>query len=378
MTATKGPRPLYGVVGESRGDLKVARLDPRSLRPLRGRKLQILGYFTAWAFSPDRSRLALGTACQAGVGLGTLQLIDLRRMRSIGCYTIGGYDGGDVAAVAWPTSDRLLVVTHSPTHSPVEILVIDLRARRIIHRTPLEGAVLRTARAGDRMVLLTGRTYLGEAQRVLVADTRGSVRVVDMEVPSASDLVVEPSGRRAYLVSAGTVAEIDLDTFAVAYHELREQTSALKRFFAWLVPAAEAKNVPQERRGALWLRGGVIASFGAHVTFERHTFSSVPAGLKLIDTSTWTVRTVDEQVGSAWLAGDVLLATGAKEIGLVAYDRVGAKRFQLFRGRSATPIESYGGKVWVNVGRSSVFQVVEVRSGRVLGPRPLPTLFIDR
>ena len=314
------------------------------------------------------------------MSLGTLQLVDLRRMRSVGCYTIGGYDGGDVAAVAWPTSDRLLVVTHSPTHSPVEILVIDLRARQIIHRTPLEGAVLRTARAGDRMVLLTGRTYLGEAERVLVADARGSVRFVDMEVPSASALVVEPSGRRAYLVSANTVAEVDLDTLAVAYHELSEQKSMLGRFFAWLVPAAEAKIASRQIRGALWVGGGVITSFGSDTTIDGRTISSVPGGLRLIDTRTWTVRTVDEQVGSASLAGGVLLATGAKEIGLVAYDRSGTKRFQLLRGQSPVPIESYETKVWVNVGRRPALRVVDVRTGRVLGPRraPLPTLLVER
>jgi hypothetical protein len=380
MAATKGPRPLYGIVGESRGDLKVARLDPRSLRPLRGRKLQLLDRFTAWGFSPDRSRIALGAACQAGVRLGTLQLVDLRRMRSVGCYTIGD-TAGDVAAVAWPTSDRLLVVTRSPfVGVDAEILVIDSRARRIIDRTPLEGVALTTARAGDRLVVLTGRTYYGEAERVLVADARGSVRFVDMEVPSASALVVEPSGRRAYLVSVKTVAEFDLDTLAVAYHELSEQKSMLGRFFAWLVPAAEAKIASRQTRGALWVGGGVIASFGSDTTIDGRTISSVPGGLRLIDTRTWTVRTVDEQVGSASLAGGVLLATGAKEIGLVAYDRSGAKRFQLLRGQSPVPIESYETKVWVNVGRRPALRVVDVRTGRVLGPRraPLPTLLVDR
>jgi hypothetical protein len=341
----------------------------------------MLHWVSAWAFSPDRSRIALGTACQAGVSLGTLQLVDLRRMRSVGCYTIGGYSAGDVAAVAWPSSDRLLVVTRSPfVGVDAEILVIDSGARRIIDRTPLEGVALTTARAGDRLVVLTGRRTYGEAQRVLVADARGGVRFVDMEVPPASALVVEPSGRRAYLVSAATVAEVDLDTLAVANHALSDQKSMLGRFLAWLVPTAEAKIAPRETRGALWLGGGVIASFGSDTTIDGRTISSVPLGLRLIDTRTWTVRTVDEQVSSASLAGDVLLATGAKEIGLVAYDRSGAKRFQVLRGQSPVPIESYESKVWINVGRRPTLRVVDVRTGRVLGPRraPLPTLLIER
>jgi hypothetical protein len=53
MTATKGPRPLYGIVGEWGSDPKLARLDPRSLRPLRGPTLDVLHSVDAWAFSPD-------------------------------------------------------------------------------------------------------------------------------------------------------------------------------------------------------------------------------------------------------------------------------------------------------------------------------------
>jgi hypothetical protein len=237
------------------------------------------------------------------------------------------------------TPNRVLAVAHSP----LQVVLIDTKARRIIERTPLEGVWLSSARAGDRMIVLTGRTS-DRSERLVVADTRGGVRSIDVETPRATDVVVEPSGRRAYLVSGGIVADIDLDTLAVAYHELREPVSLFRRALAWLVPAAEAKEFHREYRRTLWVGGGLIASFGSDVTYEGRRFSSVPVGLRLIDTRNWTVRMVDEQVSSALLAGDVLLATGDTEIGLVAYEFNGTKRFQLFQGRSVAPIEATGAR----------------------------------
>jgi hypothetical protein len=369
-TATDNPKPLYGIVGEWRRDAKLARVD-RSLRPVRGPKLEIIDPVSAWAFSPDRSRLALGTACQAGVSLGTLQLVDLRRMRAVGCFAIGR-----VAAAAWSRPDRLLAVGSSP----LQIFLIDPKSGRILDRTAVEGVeLMRGVPAGDRLVVLAGRTYFGEAQQVVVADARGNVRFVDMEVPSASALVVEPTGRRAYLVAAGTVAEVDLDTFAVAYHELLERASTRGRRVAGLAPAAQTTSAPTEIRRALWLGGGLIAFFGSDVTIDGRTVTSVPVGLKLIDTRTWTVRTVDDRVTNASLAGDIILATG-DEIGLVAYDLQGTKRFQLFRGRSLSVSETnYRGRAYVYVAGRIAPRVVDLSTGHLVGiqRRPLPFLLLN-
>jgi hypothetical protein len=364
----KDSKPLFGIAGEWR-EQKLVRVDRRSLRPLPGPSLEIFKGVSTWAFSPGRSRLALGTACQAGISLGTLQLVDVRRMRPVACFAIG-----NLRALAWPTPNRLLAVVDSPLH----VVLIDAKAHRIIHRTPLEGVWVSSARPGDRLLVLTGRSF-DEPERLVVADARGSVRTVKLDAPRASDFVVDPNGRRAYVVSGATVAEVDLDNLAVAYHQLRERTSVLGRVLAWLVPAAEAKEVQREMRRTLWVGDGLIASFGSDVTTDGSRFTSVPVGLRLIDTRTWTVRMVDEQVSFALLAGDVVLAAGTREIGLVAYDRNGTKRFQLFRGRSLAAVETYRGRAYVDVGRRAP-QVVDVRTGRVVGPRraPLPTLLVDR
>jgi hypothetical protein len=355
MTATKGPRPLYGVVGEWR-QAKLARLDPRSLRPLRGPTLDVLDSVGAWAFSPDRSRVALGAACQAGLSLGTLQLVDLRRMREVGCFGIG-----PVAAAAWSRPDRLLVVAYSP----LRIFLIDPRAGRILRQAPIDGAgPAEIARVGDRLVVLTKRA-LGEPERLVVADARGSARSVDIGVRGASDLVVGSGGRRAYVVSTETVAEVDLDRLAVADHEVREHVSARGRRLSALGPTARAKEVSLAFRRALWVGGGLIALTGYDATIEGRRISSRPVGLKLIDTRTWTVRTVNDQVSNAVLAGAVLLTTGGRE-GLAAYDARGVKRYQLFGGRHVAVMETYGGRAYMNVGSKFVPKVIEVRTGRVL------------
>src|SRR5918992_371641 len=127
--------------------------------------------------------------------------------------------------------------------------------------------------------------------------------------------------------------------------------STFRRLLTSLVPAAQAKEYHRAVRRSLWAGGGLIASFGSDLTIDGRRFRSVPVGLRLIDTRPWTVRMVDEQVSSALLVGDVLLAAGADEIGLVAYDLNGTKRFQLFRGRSVACVQSYRGKAWIDVGR---------------------------
>jgi hypothetical protein len=367
----KVPKPLLGIVGEL-GDSQLARLDPSSLRPVRGPKVDVLDWGGAWAFSPDRSRVALGAGCQAGVSLGTLQLVDVRRMRSAACFVIGGYGGG-TRTIAWPTPNRVLVATRSP----LQVVFIDANARRIIQRTTLEGIWLSGAQAGDRMVVLTGTR--DRSERLVVANARGGVRSVAVQAPRATDFVVDPSGRRAYLVSGSTVAEVELETLSVAYHELHEPVSLFRRALEWLVPAAQAKEFRREYGRTLWVGRGLIASVGSEVTYDGGRFSSVPVGLRLIDTRDWTVRMVDDKVSSALLAGDVLLAAGAAEIGLVAYDLNGSKRYQLFRGQSVAPLESFRSRVWVGVRRpTGLFKIVDVRNGRVVGSGPLPTLLVER
>jgi hypothetical protein len=189
---------------------------------------------------------------------------------------------------------------------------------------------------------------------------------------------VDDGGRRAYVVSTSAATEVDLNTLAVADHELREHVSARGRRLAALGPTARAKEVLLTQRRALWVGSGLIALTGSDTTIEGRRFSSRPVGLKLIDTRTWTVRTVNDRVTNAVLAGAVLLATGGRQ-GLAAYDVRGIKRYQLFGGRRVAVLETYGGRAYMIVGSKAVPKVIDVRTGGVLAraQAPLNMLLVE-
>ena len=55
---------------------------------------------------------------------------------------------------------------------------------------------------------------------------------------SVPGLAVDPEGKRALVIPAGgRVAEVDLDSMEVAYHELSEPVSLWGRLRNWLEPA---------------------------------------------------------------------------------------------------------------------------------------------
>jgi hypothetical protein len=117
------------------------------------------------------------------------------------------------------------------------------------------------------------------------------------------------------------------------------------------------------------------------------------AGLSLIDTRNWSVRTIDRGATEVRVEGDLLLATGSswdpatrKEdaIGLAAYGLDGRRRFQLVDDRG----------VWVRTGLRrprlrrraptepalSSLRVVDLDAGcpaRGERARPLPWLLLD-
>jgi hypothetical protein len=265
------------------------------------------------------------------------------------------------------------------THSPLQIFLIDPSVGRILAQTPIENAGrAEITRMGDGLVLLAERG-LGRPKLLVAADAGGVVRAVDIDLGDATDLVVDPGGRTAYAVSVTSVAEVALDTLAVAYHPVRAQSVALGRRPAAIAPEVKAKEVTFVIRQAFWVGGGRIAFTGFDATFDGRRVSSTPVGLGLIDTSTWTARTVDSQVGSAVLVGGVLL-TGDHEGGLVAYDLRGVRRYRLFAGRQAAVTGSFAGRAYVNVGRRRVPVVIDARTGRVLSGQAvqLPFILVER
>lgn len=225
------------------GDL--VRVDPRSYRPLPGPRIDLGIHGYSWTFSPDRSQLAIG-----GFASG-LRFVDLERFETVGDLR-ENRRGGLVVGIAWPKPRRLLAVVQEPWGAGlVSLAVVDPVERRVLEWRTLSlsaGAVRAVpSRSGLALLLAplakSGRETVGPARLVFI-DARGKARSVVLKqvlmgqepVPGGRwgtvlrlwqpGLVLDPAGRRVFVVSGGApVAEVDLRTMRVAYHELREPIS---------------------------------------------------------------------------------------------------------------------------------------------------------
>jgi hypothetical protein len=127
-------------------------------------------------------------------------------------------------------------------------------------------------------------------------------------------LAVDQVADRAFVVGQGTpVADIDLDTLAVAYHDLSTPVSLIGRVRAWLEPTASSKAHPSgPTRTAAWLGDGRLLISGYDVDIQtvggKLQLRAMPAGLKVIDTRDWGVRTIDSNATSFVVAKRRLLA----------------------------------------------------------------------
>jgi hypothetical protein len=98
-----------------------------------------------------------------------------------------------------------------------------------------------------------------------------------------------------------------------------------------------------------------------------------PAGLGLIDTRDWTVRTIDSSAGDVRVADGLLLATGGTPpLGLAAYRFDGSPRFRLLAGRQAWIGQVHAGRAYVGVAGSDSVSVVDLATGDVVGRRAAP------
>jgi hypothetical protein len=184
-------------------------------------------------------------------------------------------------------------------------------------------------------------------------------------------LTFDPSGR-AFVVGAGDepVAEIDLRTMEVTYHEPSQSSSFLSRFRNWLEPQAEAKlPLTGSFRNALWLGDGHIAVWGCDSALAGgNRVDARTAGLSILETSDWTTRTVDPDAWHAAFSGDRLLATHGATGGLTAYTTAGEQLYQAFTGQNVGVAATFGSRAFIAPNRGLV-RVIDVRSGRIIGAR---------
>jgi hypothetical protein len=401
------------LVPSAQKPLRLARIDPGTLRPLPGKRISVGSGGCAprsggeacwsippWTVSPDRSLLAVGRNERRGVR--SLRVIDPKRMRVVADIRVGG---GAVGGLAWLTRRRVLAVQEVCCSERQRLVVVDLAGQRVVERRALPGSVHGVGRTSRELVLLLAPANAIGAARLAIADRSGAVRVVrlrrilagverldrsghrvEQRLPA---LAVDPEGRRAFVVEPGLVAEVHLARLAVSYHELAQPASVLARLRDWLDPAAQAKGASGPARSARWLGNGLLAVAGA----DQESFTDargveqtriLPAGLGLVDTRNWKVRAVDRGATDFLVAGDLLLASGwswdsvtgeVRSIGLAVYGFDGRKRFQLFPGDQAWVARVYDGRAYVGIsrpdGRQEPLRVVNLVAGRVVGERAL-------
>jgi hypothetical protein len=389
-----GTGPLLGLVYE--GAWRLAHIESDSLEAS-GRRVYVGPNSGSWAFSPDRSLVAV--AAQTVTGRSVVRIIDAVSLAQQAMVRLT-YDSG---AIAWPARNRLVAL--SPGRygaSIVEVVSYDPLARRVVHRRKVTGTLLRTARTPDGLALLLAPADEGMGQaRLAVVDRDGRVRTVALDLIAGwtqpdgepyvfsqrvPGLAVDPEGGRLFVVPAESRAlEVELATLTVRERPLSERVSLLGRLHNWLEPAAQAKASDGPVRYARWLGGGMLAVTGTdgkatvrNSRVERQEWR--PAGLQLVDTSPWSVRTIDERASSFVLADGLLLATGSSvtyesgtetrsSMGLVAYGRDGDERFALFPDREPWIAGVVEGRAYVGFGGGSgqTLSVVDLATGQVVG-----------
>jgi hypothetical protein len=355
------------VLGMNYANGQLAWYDSTTLQPLPGRKV-FMRSACIWAFAPTRALLAYSNCDD-----GTLAFVNARAMRGAGSLDVGGL-AGQLTQLTWLRADRLLAVVTRDGASA--LAVVDPVKRKVVRRVELPGSVSGRAALHDgRVAYLVGHTGSFGPARVAVADAEGAVQTATLDriaVGSVFDeeartptgemreagFAVDVDGNRAFVVSPSEllVAEVDLATLAVSYHGT---TRAL------------AKAIDGPTRDALWLGDGMLAVAGADfhtvVKGDETTVETTPYGLQLVDTRTWTSRTIDPRVtyiqavpgGALAMVGPVDRAHEA-----VAWGSDGAVRYRLsVPARGWVDVE--GSRGVVCSGEHAV-RVVDSATGRTL------------
>jgi hypothetical protein len=375
---------LLGVARDD-GAGSLVRVAPVSLRPLPSPGLHLHAPLEAWALSPDERRLAAVTNRGS-----VLQLIDVERMRSLGRLRTSAR--GSPAAVIWPRRDRAWIVLAGSGCCAVgttTVVTVDPIAQRVLARRRLASGLVRLTASPDGPVLLVAPpTVIGPASLVTV-DAAGAIEQLPLDGVSAGlmptefapsvervrtpGLAVDADRRRAYVVSSRPyVLEVDLRRRRVSGHRLSARPSLVDRLRELLEPSAGAYAQVGPVRDAAWIGQGRIAVSGydgdavwrsdAGVEGERR-----PAGLHVIDTRNWSIRTLDDQASSFVAAAGLLLTSGPQGRGLTAYAPDSGQRDHLLEGRQAEIVATAGSLVYVRTPPERALQVIDLARGRVVG-----------
>jgi hypothetical protein len=284
--------------------------------------------------------------------------------------------------VGWVSPDRVLAVA-GEGFGRQRLLWVDAKSRKVVARRAYSGWNVNSLTVPGGLAVAVGPNEGVGPLRILLVDENGGIRTIvvdgikagaeyaepDAEPPGqvlTPAITVDHEANRLYVVAARglLVAEVDLASGAVDYHSLGA--------------SASKGNVDVWWRHAVWAGDGRIAVTGDHWPSpqgRRLPDGPVPFGIRMIDTRTWTIATLDPRPDSMHVAADTVLASGTRffdggqrteSTGLLAFDETGRRAFTRFRGRPVTLLGSRGtlGYVWIR--RTRTAHVIDMADGRTL------------
>jgi hypothetical protein len=384
---------LTALVWETSGS-RLVRLDSSTFAPLKSSSR--IGFYDGWVRSPDGKQVAVATHPYntSREWPSTLRFADARTLKwSPRRIPLGGAFRGAL----WPNPGTLLALTTNDCCTlDLTLATIDVRAGAVRARQTVAGPVGTIARGTDSLVLLSHDRDAISPVRLTVVGADASIRTVRLErilsgilLPDASQvgdqqtpgLAVDPDGGVAYVVGGdGLVAAVSLTDLSVSYH--RPATSLLARAVGWLTPAAAAKAVNGASRSARWLGDGLLAVTGSDGTAAKNadgtiTFEYRPAGLQIVDTRSWSIRTINS--GADWIAvaDGMLLTTGGTTRsdgsstvyageGLAAFGADGLLRWRIGEGQRSSLLGAYGSRAFVGKSSGHGYEILDVRTGRMI------------
>jgi hypothetical protein len=395
--AAKGPAaaPLLGFVPTGQDSWSLARLNPLTLTPRRGRALKLKDAIFAWSLSPDGSKLV--TAAGGDV-LGELRFVDTARMRSSGRLVFP--DQVQVLQTFWPEEQRLYaVVTHLSRRpdgnfdrTPASLVTIDPATGQIVGERSLDGYLYKSAYAANALGLILGaESGIGPA-RLAVVGTDGGVTTIPLEGVTVGyepvdpnnleagshfrdvGLVLSPDGTRAYVASPGQLVAIDLRTRALSYHRL----GSARRLQKGPVDGS-SRSVQWARPGVLLVTGSDLRPRAGSDTERIEIHAATP---QLVDTRDWSARSLDSTATYASVGANAIALMGSSwndklqrnvGCGVVFYGLDGVKRAHLF-GTKDTYGFAVGRRAFIARNGYS-YSIVSTTSGRVVRTvlRLLPT-----
>jgi hypothetical protein len=325
VIALAGAAPQASVLGFDYGAKRLSWYAPGTLAHAPGGTTSWNRSLCSWSFAPDGRRLALSD-CN-----GTVRFLAVPSLKVLGRTRAG--DLWDAADLAWVAPGRLLAVNRA-SGGVATLLVVDTSSRRVVRRVDLGGVLLDRALVRDRVVLLVAPFDRFGPSRIVTADANGDLRTAAVDgVPAGSHfddatdtgpvgeirtpgLAVDPAGT-AYVVGADLrVAAVDLATMRVSYHGPTR---------------APAKALNGTTRIAAWLGGGKIAvsgiDYASSGTGRDLKVTSTPFGLHVLDTSTWTYRTLTTDAAGLIATGRTVFGTAPDAFSV--YDRTGAHLYDL-------------------------------------------------